>query len=215
MSDFMQSVDDLLCQIKQKPSIYNSAMMAPLRQFCEYRDNHRSLFTGLIGEASSLHPVNGGEVTVEATLSYIAVIADCGDTDTFSQPILQVITAETSFHKSKFKVTYDKPQQHVKVTHVRLLDGDNNVMMGRLAINITDEGKKLKPGDFIQLHLYTELTHTLNEGGGILQSQWCTSSSFRLWDTSLFPRLTPSSNQSSATPLFCRGICRRPRNQLH
>ena len=54
MSDFMQSVDDLLRKIKQKPSIYNSAMMAPLRQFCEYRDNHRSLFTGLIGEASSL-----------------------------------------------------------------------------------------------------------------------------------------------------------------
>ena len=117
MGDFMQSVDDLLRKIKQKPSIYNSAMMAPLRQFCEYRDNHRSLFTGLIGEASSLHPVNGGEVTVEATPGYIAAIADCGDTDTFSQPILQVITAETSFHKSKFKVTYDKPQQPVKVTH--------------------------------------------------------------------------------------------------
>ena len=103
---------------------------------------------------------------VQATPGYIAAIADCGNTDRFSQPIFQVITAETSFRKSKFKVTHDKPQQPIKVTHVRLLDGDNNVMMGRLAINITDEGKKLKPGDFIQLHLYTELTHTLNEGGG-------------------------------------------------
>ena len=55
-------------------------------------------------------------------------------------------------------MTDDKPQQPVKVTHLQLMDGCNNTMLERLAMNIPDERGKLKEGNVMRLQMYPELT---------------------------------------------------------
>ena len=160
--DFVLQLEDLLRKVRQKPDIYNNTHLRPLREFCEYRYSHRDKFTGVIEGTMPLQPNHGGNVLVELTPCYIKAIAEYDDTSNLRNPVLQVVSATTSFKATPFKNTYDKPQQPVKVTHLRLMDGCNNTMLGRLAINITDEGKKLKEGDIIRLEMYTELTHTLN-----------------------------------------------------
>ena len=163
---FSAQLEDTLRQVKLKPNIYNAPLLKPLRDFCEYRDNNRNKFIGIVEETSSLQPSNGGMPVNDLTSNYIQTIANYGDTSHLRNPTLQVVSSETKFRKTPFKKVYGKEQQDVKITHLRLMDGDNNVMMGRCAINITDEGKKLKEGDIIQLDMYTELTHTLGEKNG-------------------------------------------------
>ena len=163
----MRLVGEMLRDMRQKPSLYLHPLFQPIREFCEYRDNHRGDFSGLIGETLPLQPVNPGEVVRALTRGYIQAIAEYDDTTKYSNPILQVVSKpDTKFRKVPFKKVFNKEQQPVKVTHLRLLDGDNNQMLGRCAINVTDDAKKLKAGDIIRLELYTELTHTLNEAKG-------------------------------------------------
>lgn len=159
---FMKEVENMFRKVMQKPALYDHAMFQHLRAFCEYRDNNRKLFSGLMGETPPLQPNNGGVVVTDLSPGYIHAIANYHDTTIHPNPILQVVSGKTKYRSTPFKQTCNKPQQPVKITHLRLLDGDNNTMMGRLAMSITDMGKKLKEGDIIRLEQYTELTHTLN-----------------------------------------------------
>ena len=160
--DFELQLEDLLRKVRQKPDIYNNIHLRPLRQFCEYRDSHRDKFPGVIEGSFPLDPTNGGNIGVKLTPQYIKAIAEYDDTSHLPNHVLQVVSPTTTFKASPFKTTYDQPQQPVKVTHLRLMDGCNNTMLGRLAINITDEGGKVKEGNIIRLEMYTELTYTLN-----------------------------------------------------
>ena len=111
-----------------------------------------------------LEPNNGGVPIINLTHDYIDAIANGENTDFVSNPILKVVSIDTSMHKPPFgKTTFGKSQQSVKITHLCLLDGNKNTMLARLAINITDEGKKLKAGEIIRLELFTKLHHAVKE----------------------------------------------------
>ena len=56
-------------------------------------------------------------------------------------------------------------QVPMQFTHFSLRDGDNNTMLGRVALHITHEARKPKFGDMIKLHLFTELTYTIGDSG--------------------------------------------------
>lgn len=53
----------------------------------------------------------------------------------------------------------------MKVTDLRLVDGDGIQMLGKLATHLADQGRELKQdgGDIIRLDLKTEFTHKINE----------------------------------------------------
>ena len=138
-------LDDTLRKVRQKPSLYNNPHLKPLRQFCEHRDNNKELYLGIVEETTPLLPNNGGKPVVDLTPNYIQTMANYADTSNIRNPTLQVVSAETKFRNLPFKKVFGKPQQDVKITHLRLMDGDNNVMMGGCAMNIIDEGKKLNP----------------------------------------------------------------------
>ena len=163
-NNHMKQFNHTLNCVRNRPSVYHDLEFKDLREFCEYRDVHRNLFPPLMGDTPPLQPTTGGVHSIKLTSGYIKAIACCGDTSFALSPILQVVSTTTSLNKPPFgKTVFGKSQQSVKITHLRLLDGDNNTMLGRLAINITDKGKKLRTGKIIQLDLYTLLNHAVKE----------------------------------------------------
>lgn len=133
---FVTQLENMLRSVIQKPEIYNNPKLAPLRQFCEYRDNHRTEFQGLVEQTTLLQPTNAGEVVLELTKNYVQALANYADSEEMEQlnlrlPIVQVVSAETKFRGTPFTKTYNKTQQAVKMTHLRIMDGDNNTMLGR------------------------------------------------------------------------------------
>jgi len=74
-----------------------------------------------------------------------------------SHPILQVAAEPAmKFEESK----HNNKSNHTHITHLRLCDGNNDVMVGRLSMHIAHDGKKLGEGDIIQLESFTPLTYT-------------------------------------------------------
>ena len=51
----------------------------------------------------------------------------------------------------------------MKMTHLRLVDGDVNQIHARLAIHLAEVGRMLKRGDKIHLDLFTELRYRVNK----------------------------------------------------
>ena len=86
--------------------------------------------------------------------------------------ILQVVERKTKYREPAFDGTAFKngenrnSQAPVQMTHLRLRNGDNNTMLGRIVVHETHEAKKLQPGDIIQLSLFTPLLHRVNNVGG-------------------------------------------------
>ena len=135
--------------------------MKPLWEFCEVQDNHRTMFSGIIGETVPLQPHIVGGVIIDLTPAKIHAIANYQDTSTFANPTLQVLSSETSFCTISFKDTFGTPKKPVKVTHVHGMDGDLNQMLIRLAINITDDEKNQTggyhpPGTIYRAHPYPQ-----------------------------------------------------------
>ena len=74
-----------------------------------------------------------------------------------SRPILQVAADPVmKFEESK----HNNKSNHTHITHLRLCDGNKDVMIGRLSMHIAHDGKKLGAGDIIQLESFTPLTYT-------------------------------------------------------
>lgn len=102
---------------------------------------------------------------VARTNGYIAAIAAGEDTSELtSQPILSVLSRKTGFHDVlQPDNEIAKNHQKVKLTHLTLVDGDNNQIHARMATHIADAGRLLGEGDVLRLELYVELTYHVND----------------------------------------------------
>ncbi|KAL7535734.1 hypothetical protein ACHAWF_015063 [Thalassiosira exigua] len=102
-----------------------------------------SLFTGQKTPTPSLTP------------GYIEAISDFKDMTSFEFPILHVVAEpKMSYEESRNK----KSINAVHFTHLRLRDGSNDVIVGRLSMSLAHDGKRLSAGDIIELTMATPLT---------------------------------------------------------
>ena len=84
--------------------------------------------------------------------------------DSFAEfPVLYVLGRETKWETQSFHGFSQQVAPPIKVTHLRLMDGDGNQMVGRLSTRIAELGEELERGRIIRLDLFTELTLRLNE----------------------------------------------------
>ena len=99
------------------------------------------------------------------TEGYIEAVANAEDTSQLaSEPILHVLSRETGFRDVLEQESEPKAgHQKVKLTHLTLVDGDNNQIHARLATHIADAGRGLGEGDVIRLNMFTELTYRIND----------------------------------------------------
>ena len=95
--EFCHQIDHLFRQMRQMPQIYHRSMMKPVREFCEYRDNHLSLYQGIPGEPVPLHPNHRGEVQLDLSQGYISGIANYNPAPAVANLVLQVVSSETTF----------------------------------------------------------------------------------------------------------------------
>ena len=89
------------------------------------------------------------------TCGYVAAIAGLEDTTPFESPVLHVIAPPNMEYETTHS---DSRSNSIHFTHLRLRDGDNEVIQGRLSMELAYDGKKLGIGDIIQLGLSTPLT---------------------------------------------------------
>ena len=98
------------------------------------------------------------------TKGYIKAVADGEDTEEMSPPVLLVLSRQTGYRDVMCQDHEPRnDHQKVKLTHLVLVDGDNNQIHARLATHIADAGRKLGEGDVIRLDRFTELTYRVNE----------------------------------------------------
>ena len=90
------------------------------------------------------------------TTSYISSIATFKELSSDLVPILQVITSKMTAESSSRL----KKKNSTHFTYLRLRDGSNDVIMGRLSMHIAHEGNKLDCGDSICFNIYTSITYT-------------------------------------------------------
>jgi len=90
------------------------------------------------------------------TSKYISSIATFGELDFEIPPVLQVVASKMSLEASSVM----KKKNSIHFTHLRLRDGNNNIITARLSMHIAHEGNKLDNGNIIILNSYTPLTYT-------------------------------------------------------
>ena len=67
-----------------------------------------------------------------------------------------------------------KTHQKVNLTHLTLVDGDNNQIHARMATHLADAGRALEQGDIVQLELFSELTYDVNENSSPMPALFIT-----------------------------------------
>jgi hypothetical protein len=107
-----------------------------------------SIFTGADIESYTKMPA--------LSTKYIASIAAFAELNFEELPVLQVVSSKMNTELS----TTLKKKTSIHFTHLRLRDGSNDVITGRLSMHISHEGNKLSDGDIIRLNRFTPITYT-------------------------------------------------------
>jgi len=108
------------------------------------------------------------------TSGYIKAVAGHDDTLFVAFPILQVPTPETKYRDTAFHANtfgkkkiggkkVDRVLLPGKFTHIHLVDGNGNQMLGRMAVHLTGLSRYLKEGDILKLQLFTELNYNVRD----------------------------------------------------
>ena len=157
----------LLTADPQKKDFWERKEFKLIRQEIAVIQSQPELYVPVCGDILPDHSVaSGGEdetahKTPALTQGYIKAIASFKEWNEDDElPILQVSSApdmsmEQSSRKSK--------SSHIHMTHLRLCDGSNDEMVGRLSMHLAHDGKKLSKGDIIQATSFTPLTYTPSE----------------------------------------------------
>ena len=79
-----------------------------------------------------------------------------------ASPNFQVVSSQKKFEVTLAHQIAGKNSIHF--THLHLLDGSGDVMVGRCNTNLAHDGAKLRAGEMVQLHLFTPLTYVMSSG---------------------------------------------------
>ena len=159
--------EHILSIVLEKPTLWPRPEFKRVRECIQAMKSNPQRFSPIIGDNipdRSASPDTSKTSHDSSSLSelYVAGIASYKEVDVGLSPILQVVSA-TMAHENNAE---GKKTNSIHMTHSRLRDGSNDVMVGRLTMNITHDGNKLNPGDIIELIRFTPLCYS-PEGKGI------------------------------------------------
>ena len=130
------------------------------------------------------------------TVGYISGLAKFQELDE-ENPVLQVVSAKP---KSHFETTTSgKKTGTTHFTHLRLRDGTNDVMTGRLSMHLAHDGRNLTFGDVIELGMFTPMTFKDSGEGKPYRSPGVIIHSFSKVRNSTVPR-------KLNTPIHCEPL---------
>lgn len=149
----------VLSVLLQKPEMWCHPTFRTVRECIQVMKANPQQFPPVIGDNTpdgTAYSDNNAVSGRSHLLRPVTFIAQYKDVDVALSPILQVVSATMKYESS----TEGKKSNSIHFTHLRLCDGSNDVMVGRLSMHISHEGNKLRPGDIIQLDVFTPLRFT-------------------------------------------------------
>jgi len=162
--------ENLLQSILTKPHLWFDRSLQYLRNFVATvsRGIDRHKFTAVEGD-EALTVTDEKESSTTITTKFISSLAAGKNLPDDVDPILSVLSRKTGFHDHLHHESMIQNQkQKVKLTHLTLLDGDNNQIHARLATHLADIGRQLVEGDIIKLELFTPLTYHVKEDSPLM-----------------------------------------------
>lgn len=155
--------ENMLKTVITRPSLWVEERFQFLRNFCHTVANNGERFPTLMGDRNEEVPSESEEPIIHPTEGYISAFAAGDDTSELTtNPVFSVLSRDTGF-RDVMQHEETRTHQKVKLTHLTLVDGDNNTIHGRMATHIADAGRGLEEGDVIRLDLFTELTYHVND----------------------------------------------------
>ena len=105
----------------------------------------------LEGDDGESYAAAGGDAPlITPTVGCIAALAAGESTNELTAtPVLLVLNRETGY-RDVMQHPSAKSHQKVKLTHLTLMDGDNNQLHARMATHLTDKARQLEEGDVIR-----------------------------------------------------------------
>jgi hypothetical protein len=161
----MESIDHcqhVLNVLTQKPDFWGHKEYKRIRECISYFKAHPEMCPSVPGDMLPDAPSdidNDSRCTPTSptlTTKYVSSLASYQSLDINLKPIFQVISIKMDFEES----SKSNKKNSIHFTHIRIIDGSGDVMIGRCAMNIAHEGVRLHMGDIIQLHLFTPTTYS-------------------------------------------------------
>ena len=125
------------------PKIWTEGVMKTVRECVHTINSHPDRFPYIVGDHmpdGSMFIDNeqrGGKMPA-LTNDYIAAISECRALDFDEYPVLQIVAKP----KRHFEETTNSGKtSNTHFTHLRLCDGSNDVITGRLSMHLSHEGK--------------------------------------------------------------------------
>eukprot|EP00581_Thalassiosira_minuscula_P010350 CAMPEP_0183702830 /NCGR_PEP_ID=MMETSP0737-20130205/806_1 /TAXON_ID=385413 /ORGANISM="Thalassiosira miniscula, Strain CCMP1093" /LENGTH=358 /DNA_ID=CAMNT_0025929507 /DNA_START=84 /DNA_END=1157 /DNA_ORIENTATION=- len=156
-----QEFAHFLSGVSEHPEMYAAPRLRYLRDFVNLAQRFPNVFTTEDGDDTTTMPLPPGDRGLEVTKGSVTSLADM-EASPVDLPVLSVYAAKPGYHRDTGVVRVDHPQT-IKLTELRLCDGDGHQIHARLNNNISEIGSVLKRGDKIRLDLYTPLRYRINQ----------------------------------------------------
>ena len=144
-----------------KKQLWNKPVFKVVRQEIAVIASHPEIYQPLPGDTL---PDNSMAVEIERkrpslTSNFISDIAKFKEVSEGldASPVMQVVALPSMNLEESSR---SNKSSHIHFTHLRIRDGSNNVMLGRLSMHLAHDGNKLGEGDIIRLISFTPLRFT-------------------------------------------------------
>mmetsp|Transcript_25930 Transcript_25930/g.38109 ORF Transcript_25930/g.38109 Transcript_25930/m.38109 type:complete len:370 (-) Transcript_25930:2533-3642(-) len=163
---YLEQNKHLFQRMESEPAMFQNPEYKFIREFISMVELNRDIFPRRMGDKyyDAFSAPVGEDKGIMLTKGYVTKVAQREDTSAIvEEPILQVVERETRYRGSvAMKREKNGPTSvQIQFTHLRLCDGDGNIIVGRVVAHLTHEARKLNRGDIIKLPLFTELTHRM------------------------------------------------------
>jgi hypothetical protein len=140
----------LLKTIMQKPEIFKKPEMQYLEEFITAVENNGDTYPRVMGDRlynkyiQSTRDCSNNDINL--TAGYIDAISHGQDASSanFSERILQVVARDTFQQHARIDRGDTDVDGYTQITQLQLCDGDGNTMLGRVALHLAAEARKLK-----------------------------------------------------------------------
>ena len=142
--------------------MYSQPRLAYLRNFVSMVQRNPSIFQSMDQDNTVEMPFPVEENAIVLTKGYIKAMSEHrSGTNVSEHPVLCVYAVDCNFFEDVAGRPKDQ-QQTIKLTNLRIVDGDGVQIHTRLAIHLAEMGRILQRDDMIRLDTFTELRYRVN-----------------------------------------------------
>ena len=155
-----QDVESLINALKEYPDMWEHPRLKYFRDFVNMVHRLPHVYVSHDGDdciGMPLPPEDRGVVLTEGFVRGLSELMN--GRDICDHPILSVLSVNPGYQKEALVI--DDPQR-VKLTELRLVDGDGEHIHARLNVSLAEVGCQLKRGDKIRLDMFTEVRYRMN-----------------------------------------------------